>query len=305
MPGIDAKSDAIYELVEEGSGVEQLATGFTFTEGPIWHPTEHHLLFSDMPGDVRRKYTPDGTVVGGAAAVVQVQRHDLRRRPQPARLRARLELARPRAPGRRARDARLPLAGQVPEQPQRRLRPLGRVDLLLGPVVRALPRLRHPARARARLAGRLPHPAGRRPGRARARARRGRVRHAERPLLLARRVAALHQRHAARPHQGVGRQRGRLALERPDVLRRRRHGRDRGGHPRRDEVRRAREHLGHRPRRRLGDLRRAASTSARSRCPRTSATSPGAAPTGTRSTSRRRRRCTRSARSSAPAASHT
>ena len=54
MPGIDAKSDAIYELVEEGSEVEKLATGFTFTEGPIWHPTEQHLLFSDMSGDVRR-----------------------------------------------------------------------------------------------------------------------------------------------------------------------------------------------------------------------------------------------------------
>ena len=61
--GIEAKSDALYELVEEGSSVERLATGFTFTEGPIWHPTEHYLLFSDMPGDVRRKYTPDGTVV--------------------------------------------------------------------------------------------------------------------------------------------------------------------------------------------------------------------------------------------------
>ena len=63
MPGIDARSPAIYELVEEGSGVENLATGFTFTEGPIWHPTEHYLLFSDMPGDVRRKYTPGSGVV--------------------------------------------------------------------------------------------------------------------------------------------------------------------------------------------------------------------------------------------------
>ena len=61
--GIEAKSDAIYELVEEGSKVERVATGFTFTEGPIWHPKEQYLLFSDMPGDVRRKYTPDGTVV--------------------------------------------------------------------------------------------------------------------------------------------------------------------------------------------------------------------------------------------------
>ena len=63
MPGIDAKSQAIFELVEEGSSVEKLAGGFTFTEGPIWHPTEHHLLFSDMPADIRRRYTPDGTVV--------------------------------------------------------------------------------------------------------------------------------------------------------------------------------------------------------------------------------------------------
>jgi gluconolactonase len=61
--GVEAKSDAIFELVEEGAQVERLATGFTFTEGPIWHPTAHYLLFSDMPGDVRRKYTPDGTVV--------------------------------------------------------------------------------------------------------------------------------------------------------------------------------------------------------------------------------------------------
>ena len=56
--GIDARSDAIYELVEEGSAVEQVATGFTFTEGPVWHPIGHYLLFSDMPGDTRRKYTP-------------------------------------------------------------------------------------------------------------------------------------------------------------------------------------------------------------------------------------------------------
>jgi len=55
--GIEAVSPAIYELVEEGAVVERVATGFTFTEGPIWHP-DGYLLFSDMPGDVRRKYTP-------------------------------------------------------------------------------------------------------------------------------------------------------------------------------------------------------------------------------------------------------
>ena len=92
--GIEAKSDAIFELVEQGSQVERVATGFTFTEGPIWHLKEH-FLFSDMPGDVRRKYTPaDGSVVE-VRNFEQVQRDDVRRRPQPARLRARDELPHP------------------------------------------------------------------------------------------------------------------------------------------------------------------------------------------------------------------
>lgn len=62
MGAIEAHSDAVWELVDRDADVEKVGTGFTFTEGPIWHPTEHHLLFSDMPGDVRRKYTPGGTV---------------------------------------------------------------------------------------------------------------------------------------------------------------------------------------------------------------------------------------------------
>ncbi len=63
MGAVEANSDAVWELVEQGEEIQQVGTGFTFTEGPIWHPNDHHLLFSDMPGDVRRKYTPDGTVV--------------------------------------------------------------------------------------------------------------------------------------------------------------------------------------------------------------------------------------------------
>ena len=44
------------ELIDPYAPVGQVATGFTFTEGPIWHPLEHHLLFSDMPADVRRRW---------------------------------------------------------------------------------------------------------------------------------------------------------------------------------------------------------------------------------------------------------
>jgi len=47
-------------LVDEHAPVRQLGTGFAFTEGPVWHPLEHHLLFSDMPGDVRRRWDRAG-----------------------------------------------------------------------------------------------------------------------------------------------------------------------------------------------------------------------------------------------------
>jgi gluconolactonase len=49
-------------IVDPGNGLERLATGFEFTEGPIWHPYERHLTFSDMPGDHVRRWTADGGV---------------------------------------------------------------------------------------------------------------------------------------------------------------------------------------------------------------------------------------------------
>lgn len=44
------------DIIDTHAPVRQLAAGCVFTEGPIWHPQEKHLLFSDMPGDVRRKW---------------------------------------------------------------------------------------------------------------------------------------------------------------------------------------------------------------------------------------------------------
>lgn len=52
-----------HQLIDEYAPVIQLATDFTFVEGPIWHPLDGYLLFSDMPADVRRRWTPDGRVV--------------------------------------------------------------------------------------------------------------------------------------------------------------------------------------------------------------------------------------------------
>ncbi len=53
---VDVRSEGIRRLVDENVEVEQLGTGFTFTEGPIWNPDGQFLLFSDMPGDTRRRW---------------------------------------------------------------------------------------------------------------------------------------------------------------------------------------------------------------------------------------------------------
>lgn len=59
---MSSASDLFRSIVGEGT-IERLATGFDFTEGPIWHPYEKHLTFSDMPGNEMRRWTAEGGVV--------------------------------------------------------------------------------------------------------------------------------------------------------------------------------------------------------------------------------------------------
>ncbi len=58
-----ALSPEFERLINPDAPVRQIATGFKFTEGPIWHPRDGHLTFSDMPGDVRRRWDPERGVV--------------------------------------------------------------------------------------------------------------------------------------------------------------------------------------------------------------------------------------------------
>ena len=60
--GVQVHAPAMAELIDESAEVERLGTGFTFTEGPLWNPGEGFLLFSDMPGDARRRWDPEGGV---------------------------------------------------------------------------------------------------------------------------------------------------------------------------------------------------------------------------------------------------
>ena len=49
---------ALDVIVPASAAIEKLAGGFTFTEGPVWMP-DGYLLFSDIPSNVIRKWSPD------------------------------------------------------------------------------------------------------------------------------------------------------------------------------------------------------------------------------------------------------
>ncbi len=59
---IEIRDPRMREVVAPDAALETVATGFIFTEGPLWHPHGHYLLFSDMPGDHMRKWTKEGGV---------------------------------------------------------------------------------------------------------------------------------------------------------------------------------------------------------------------------------------------------
>ncbi|MBV9879610.1 MAG: SMP-30/gluconolactonase/LRE family protein [Gemmatirosa sp.] len=55
---LDPRVDAI---VPQGAAIERIATGFLFTEGPVWHP-DGYLLFSDPNANQIYRWTADGGV---------------------------------------------------------------------------------------------------------------------------------------------------------------------------------------------------------------------------------------------------
>ena len=160
------RSPALRELIDREREVEQLGTGFTFTEGPIWNPRGQYLLFSDMPGDMRRRWDEqDGVDARSRSPSNKGNGMTLDPR-APDRLRARHELAScamdPDGTGGGREVLATHYEGKELNSPNDVVVALQRHDLLQRPDLRADARLRHRARAGARLPGRLPDPAGRR-----------------------------------------------------------------------------------------------------------------------------------------------
>jgi gluconolactonase len=55
---LEIRHPRLTSVVGPSVEVERIAGGFLFTEGPLWHPKQKFLLFSDMPGDIVRRWSP-------------------------------------------------------------------------------------------------------------------------------------------------------------------------------------------------------------------------------------------------------
>ncbi len=55
---IEIRDERMRDVVGSDVAFEKLVGGCLFTEGPLWHARDRYLLFSDMPGDHLRKWSP-------------------------------------------------------------------------------------------------------------------------------------------------------------------------------------------------------------------------------------------------------
>jgi gluconolactonase len=63
MSVVEVNAPGLLDLVEADAELERIGSGFTFTEGPLWTNRDGgSLLFSDMPGDTRRRWSKAGGV---------------------------------------------------------------------------------------------------------------------------------------------------------------------------------------------------------------------------------------------------
>ncbi|HKV45865.1 MAG TPA: SMP-30/gluconolactonase/LRE family protein [bacterium] len=57
---VEVRDPRIVSVVGEAPEVERIGTGFLFTEGPLWHPLERFLLFTDISGDCIWRWNGEG-----------------------------------------------------------------------------------------------------------------------------------------------------------------------------------------------------------------------------------------------------
>lgn len=59
---VEIRDPRFRNVVGDAVEFERLGTGFAFTEGPVWHPTKRHLVFSDIPAGRLHRWLPTGEI---------------------------------------------------------------------------------------------------------------------------------------------------------------------------------------------------------------------------------------------------
>lgn len=62
--GIDVYSDVLSDIVDISSPMESLASGYTWSEGPVWDRQRSCLYFDDVPGNVTWRWTEKDGATG-------------------------------------------------------------------------------------------------------------------------------------------------------------------------------------------------------------------------------------------------
>lgn len=58
----NSKKPTSTQIVAADAKVEKLADGFKFLEGPVWMPAQNCVIFSDIPANELKKWTPNGGI---------------------------------------------------------------------------------------------------------------------------------------------------------------------------------------------------------------------------------------------------
>ena len=72
VPTIERLDPALDLIVSAQAGLEKVATGFTWTEGPVWIQSGY-LMFADIPSNSIRRWTPGA----GVSIFMQPSRYPL------------------------------------------------------------------------------------------------------------------------------------------------------------------------------------------------------------------------------------
>ena len=54
---VEVDAPAFEELIDPAAELVEIGSGYQFTEGPVWNPHDQSLYFSDIPGDARWRWS--------------------------------------------------------------------------------------------------------------------------------------------------------------------------------------------------------------------------------------------------------